>query len=480
MNAKSTTTAARSAISIVDVMTDPQLLGAVFGGPTWAPWRAIIATLFGRYHTLSPEAQALVRRLTARTRFPREPFAQFVVVGGRRLGKTYINALLVIFCAVFRTYRLAPGERGVVFCLAADKKQARVLFRYVRGLLTSVPMLAALIRHETKESISLSNGIDIEIHVSSYRSLRGYTIVAAVADELAYWFSEDGSANPDTEVLNALIPAMATVQPSALLSCISSPYARRGALWDLHQRSHGKDDDSRTLCVQSATWQLNPLLPEDSPLIRQAYADDPAKAAAEWGGVFRTDVESFISKEVVEACTIRGRYELPPLADTDYAAFVDPSGGSKDAFTLAIGHRDHRSGMRVLDAVRVTKPPFAPSVVVQEYAALLRTYRIHQISGDRYAGLWPTEQFRNHGIDYEPAPLPASALYMELLPALNGGTVELLDSRQLRKELIALERRTGRGKDHIDHAPNAHDDLAVAVAGLNHRLAQEREPLIFR
>src|SRR5690606_6969 len=101
------------------------------------------------------------------------------------------------------------------------------------------------------------------------------------------------------------------------------------------------------------------------------------------GGLFRTDVESFISKEVVEACTIRGRYELPPLTDTDYAAFVDPSGGSKDAFTLAIGHRDHQTGRRIVDAVRVTKPPFVPSSVVQEYAALLRTYRISSITGDR-------------------------------------------------------------------------------------------------
>src|SRR5690606_22006380 len=170
-------------------------------------------------------------------------------------------------------------------------------------------------------------------------------------------------------------------------------------------------------------------------------------------------------------------YELPPLADTEYQAFVDPSGGSKDSFTLAIGHRE--GDRRVLDAVRVTKPPFAPSVVVQEYASLLKQYRIHSISGDRYAGEWPREQFRNHGIDYEPASLPASDLYRELLPTINGGTVELLDHGQLRKELIALERHTGRsGKDRIDHAPNAHDDAANAVAGVVHLLAQEREPLI--
>ena len=37
-------------------------------------------------------------------------------------------------------------------------------------------------------------------------------------------------ANPDVEIVAALRPAMATV-PGAVLLGISSPYARRGILW---------------------------------------------------------------------------------------------------------------------------------------------------------------------------------------------------------------------------------------------------------
>src|SRR6478609_3225392 len=36
--------------------------------------------------------------------------------------------------------------------------------------------------------------------------------------------------------------AMATV-PTAMLLCASSPYARRGALWQAHREHYGKDDD---------------------------------------------------------------------------------------------------------------------------------------------------------------------------------------------------------------------------------------------
>ena len=49
-------------------------------------------------------------------------------------------------------------------------------------------------------------------------------------------------ANPDTEILNALRPAMATV-PGALLLSISSPYAKRGELWRAHEAHYGKGGD---------------------------------------------------------------------------------------------------------------------------------------------------------------------------------------------------------------------------------------------
>ena len=50
---------------------------------------------------------------------------------------------------------------------------------------------------------------------------------------------------------------------------------------------------------------------------------------------------------------------------------------------------------------------------------------------------------------------------------LNARRVELLDLPRLSAQLCGLERRTARsGRDSIDHAPNAHDDLANAVAGV--------------
>ena len=60
--------------------------------------------------------------------------------------------------------------------------------------------------------------------------------------------------------------------------------------------------------------------------------------------------------------------------------------------TLAVGHREDT--VVVVDAIREVKPPFSPEDVVDEFVTTLRKYRIIKITGDRYAGEWPREQFR--------------------------------------------------------------------------------------
>jgi hypothetical protein len=71
------------------------------------------------------------------------------------------------------------------------------------------------------------------------------------------------------------------------------------------------------------------------------------------------------------------------------------------------------------------------------------------------------------GIRYEQSAKPRSDLYIDLLAAINSRRVALLDNGKLINQLCSLERRVARsGRDSIDHAPGAHDDLANAVAGL--------------
>jgi hypothetical protein len=159
-----------------------------------------------------------------------------------------------------------------------------------------------------------------------------------------------------------------------------------------------------------------------------------------------------------------GLFERPPERAHNYIAFVDPSGGSSDAMTLAIAHTENKT--QILDVIRERKPPFSPEAVVEEYVALLRKYRVSTVYGDRYGGEWPREQFQKRGAYYEPSEYSKSELYVDLLPLINSRAIDLLENERLVQQLVTLERRTSHGgKDSIDHAPGAHDDVANAVAG---------------
>ena len=443
-------------ISIREVMTDPQLFGDQFSGESWFAWRTLLAGFYGL--ELNDQELETWHAITGQDSVSSASNELWMVIG-RRGGKTQTAALLAVFEAAFNNHesKLSPGEVATVMLLAADRKQARSAFRYVVGLMRSNPMLERMIVREDSESIELTNRTVIEVSTASFRSVRGYTVGAVVADEIAFWRSDE-SANPDSEIINALRPAMATL--GGKLIALSSPYARRGALWDHYSKHYGKPGD--ILVAQAASRVMNPTLP--GHLVKQALERDPAAAGAEYLAQFRSDVETFVQVEAITACTANGRLELPPITGVRYSAFVDPSGGSKDAFTLAIAHLE--GDTIVVDAIRAIKPPFSPALVVDEFAQLLKSYRINEVTGDRYGGEFPRELFKKAGISYKLSDRSKSDLYRDLLPLLNSGRVELLDNKQLHAELLGLERRTARGgRDSIDHAPGQHDDLVNAMAG---------------
>jgi hypothetical protein len=194
-------------------------------------------------------------------------------------GKSFVLACIAIFLACFRDWRpfLGPGEVGTIMIIAADRRQARVIMRYCLGLLCAVPMLKQLIEAQTAESITLRNRIMVEIHTASFKSTRGYTVVAALLDELAYWPTDEASTQLDAEIISAIKPGLSTV-PGSMLLAASSPHARCGALWDAWRKHYGKDGDP-ILVWQAATREMNASVPQS--IIDAALEEDPPRAGAE-------------------------------------------------------------------------------------------------------------------------------------------------------------------------------------------------------
>jgi hypothetical protein len=248
--------------TILETLDDPQLFAPHFAGPTWGRWRVALAALLGL--PMDAEARAIFEHHTERKQPPEMAYREAAWIIGRRGGKSRVLALVAVYIACFRDYshHLAPGETPVIAILAANRRQARVTLRYVLGFLQHTPLLRPLIARVDDEGIALRNGAAIEVHTATISSPRGRTFAAIIADECAFWWTDSDAANPDVEVLNAVRPGLATL-PNSLMLIASSPYARRGALWNAFRRHYGKDD-SGTLVWRGTTEEMNHRLTQRS------------------------------------------------------------------------------------------------------------------------------------------------------------------------------------------------------------------------
>lgn len=453
-----------NSINIVDAIRSPRLFGCLprFKSlDTWTAWLVVLKAIFGL--PMTADDLATFQRHTGRIYPPLGGSKETYLIIGRRGGKSFISALVTCFIACFIDFSpfITVGETLAVMCLAKDKDQARIVFRYIKAILNHIPALKSMIVDQRADEIELTTGVTIMVKASDFGGVRGPTIACVVADEIAFWPSQ--GANPDDEVLSAIRPAMATI-PDAKLLCISTGYAQAGALYDAHRQHFGKDDDD-ILVWQADTASMNPT-------ISQAYIDreiekDPEAGRAEWLGLFRQDVMAAFPLEVIEGCIVPGRMEIPYSPHVGrYFGFLDPSGGRHDAFTLAIAHQNYGSDKIVLDLIRATRSPFDPSEVVKEYSQVLKVYGLSDALGDNYGGEWPKAEFAKDGITYELCEKAKSELYLAAVPVFTSKRLELLDIEKVKTEFRRLERRRGRsGRDTIDHPPRGSDDAANAVAG---------------
>ncbi len=449
-------------MNIIQALHSPKVFKPLFPKlETWHSWQVFLSAVFGLPIAEGPDLD-LFRRSTGLEAPPVGGVDEVFCISGRRSGKTRIAALVGCYLAAFTDWRkvLAPGERGKVMLVAVDRNQARVLRDYCGGILEANATLRGLVVQAGKESVELSTGADIEIMTASYRGIRGRTVVCAVLDEASFFRADELSANPAREIYNALRPSMATVAGSKLIA-ISTAYAKEGLMYEARQRYFGQP--GRTLAWVSDTRTMNPTIPQ--ALIDEELARDPAAASAEWLSVERSDMATYVDGELVGDLVIQDRFELPRVEGVSYIAFVDPAGGAgRDSMTLAVCHREE-SGRIIQDAIRAQRPPFNPKACVEDFVRCLKGYNISSVTGDRYSGDWCASTFREAGVSYQNSAKVKSEIYLEFLPLMTQRSIELLDHPQTVRELRQLERRTGHGRDSVDHPKGLHDDCANAVAG---------------
>src|SRR5262249_22787831 len=148
------------------------------------------------------------------------------------------------------------------------------------------PLLAGEVVHETRAGFELRSGTRIEILAGHFRTVRGYTLLAAIVEEVAFFgLDEESKVRSDTELIRAIQPGLATF--GGRLIAITSPYAKKGWTYGQWQRHFGSDG-ARVLVWKCPSRVMNPTLPQS--VVDEALAEDVQAARSEWLGEFREDV----------------------------------------------------------------------------------------------------------------------------------------------------------------------------------------------
>jgi hypothetical protein len=480
--------------SIIRAVQDGQIFRRYMTGAsngslsTWSHWLAFLRVLYGL--KVPASEHETVKRCTGRDpdKLPSTGFNECLLLCGRRSGKSKVIALVAAAEAVLsgKEQALSRGEIPMVAVLSPTRFQSRIIHTYLKGVFESTPMLANEVVEERRESFVLRNNVECSIITGSPAACRGFSVISAIVDEVAMFGVLEDSVKSDTELVRALRPSLAST--NGRLLCVGTPYAAKGYAHQTWKRGYAHDDCD-VLVWNAPSLLMNPTLPE--AVVKRAIAEDPSAASCEYcvgPGLFREDVDSFISREALEALVVPGRHELPPRSGVQYAAFADVSGGKHDDAALGIAHKEER--VVVLDCLERHRAPHNPYEVVKRMCETLRRYGCDRAVGDAYAAEWTKIAFKSHGIDYRRATTsvwkegwqirnkvakPKSVLYVELLPRLHSAEVELLDHEVLISQLAALQRRTRSGaRDQIDHPPGGHDDCANVLAGVVDAVSQRR------
>jgi hypothetical protein len=450
----------RTVFTLRQALSDSQLLAHVMTSETYRAQKVLSLAAMGE--ALTDDERAIFQKFTKRIHEPLQRVAEFAMVSGRRTGETLTCAMLASYLATCIDYGdvLVRGEVGVVLVLAQSQRVAASILDYIEANITSSPVLRQHFVGRSADTIELTGNVRIEVRPVSFRKLRGPTYVAIICDELSFWFTEDYHVDTDVEVLAAARMGLLTTR--GILIMASSPYAKRGVLWDTYHRHFGPDGSPTVLVTCGATAALNPTIPQaelDAEMLR-----DPVRNKAELLAIFRDDIANFMPLDTVEA-NVGDYVELPPSTEFTYKLGVDAASGTgEDSFSAAVSHRDN--DIVIVDGVWEWRPPFAPSEVIAEIAKTIAArYHVSQATGDRYAGGFAVEIFKKNNLAFEATKQPKSDYYRDLAPILNSKRCVLPRNPRLVAQIAGLERQVGRsGKDTISHPPNGHDDVANAVA----------------
>lgn len=264
--------------------------------------------------------------------------AQDIVISmGRQIGKTYAVALKAIHAAFTKPKVVNPTDPYVVMIIAPAQRQSKIMFKAVRDILSSHPILFQNVEKMIQEEIVLKNGsiiYNFPIGESAER-VRGFTINMLIADEAAYIKSN---------AFDALIPSLGATDGVIIL--ISTPKERGGHFYHAIKNSITYEDWMKagkkldydgqyvshwypyTVALEVITRDRKGKFTGKTQLsegrVRSAQRTyHPSKFAQEYRAQFVDDSAMFFSRELIVNATEDYAIKFRPEEYCDYYMGVD-------------------------------------------------------------------------------------------------------------------------------------------------------------
>lgn len=313
---------------------------------------------------------------------------------GRRIGASTIIAPRLIAAwtrVVAPQINLPPGEIVVVGIVSVRRGEAS----------HRIPQISAVLKAVGIEHVAKSHEIElvgapvvIRVLTKNWRSAVGDNIGLLWCDEVSRWESEDSSANPASEVVSSLKPALATLQVLgfALMCLVSSPWSED----DYHAQQYARGNTEDQHIGFLPTWIGNPTLTE-----QQTHKLEPDERvwSREYGAIPGAMLSQALDSEDVNAAFGM----VVPAGDLRRWCCIDASSLRGDAFAWMLGH-EARGGL-VVDRMEgfsdMSLRDLQLDTVVDEIAMACKARGIKVVWGDQREEAGLEVLFRQRGIVLE-------------------------------------------------------------------------------
>ncbi len=374
---------------------------------------------------------------------------------GRRGGKSSSLCRVAVAEVLHGDHKVPPGDVGVFAFVSVKRADASERLRTIAEILDVLK-----VPHEQSGDEIRIPGTNrlFRVYTANYRTSVGMTLIGLVADEVARWRDDDTGANPATEILRSMRPAMLTMR-NAHEFLSSSPFSTI----DAHHEAFERGNTDEQAVAWAPTWIAHPEQTEarcrelepDEPTFRREYGAEPMGAG----------LSSFLDARAIDAAI--HEYDRA-IAPGDMLTAGADFGFRRDSSALVTVRR-RESLVVPLDIVemRPDREPLKPSEVVKRFAESMKARQLRGVMADGHYRQSIMEHLETHDLAFIDAPTDVPETYVRFRVMLHQGNLRLPKHDRLIRDLKEVQSRptaAGRLSILLPRRPGGgHADMVSAL-----------------